>query len=48
MLKKTEYCRKQYVKPELSVHDNLREITFECPAWQCSVVVPDPPPPPEA
>lgn len=36
-------CREAYVKPELSVHDNLRDITYECPQWQCSVVVPPPP-----
>lgn len=29
-----------YSKPELTRHANLKEITFECPAWQCSVVVP--------
>ena len=29
--------RETYVKPELVIHDNLREITFECPDWQCSV-----------
>lgn len=37
------HCPEAYVKPELSVHDNLREITFECPQWQCSVVVPPSP-----
>ena len=35
--------RDTYEKPELTRHDNLKEITFECPAWQCSVVVPPPP-----
>lgn len=35
-----KHCREPYVKPELSIHDNLRKITFECPEWQCSVVVP--------
>jgi len=38
--------REPYAKPELVKHDSLKEITFECPAWQCSVVVPDPPPAP--
>lgn len=37
--------REPYAKPELMKHDNLKEITFECPEWQCSVVVPPPPPP---
>jgi hypothetical protein len=37
------HSRETYVKPELLIHDNLREITFECPNWQCSVVVPPPP-----
>jgi len=32
-----------YAKPELTRHDNLKEITFECPQWQCSVTVPPPP-----
>lgn len=44
MFEKQNHCREPYVKPELSVHDNLREITFECPQWQCSVTVPPPPP----
>ncbi len=35
--------REPYAKPELVKHDNLKEITFECPAWQCSVTVPPPP-----
>ncbi len=43
MFDKQNHCREPYVKPELSVHDNLREITFECPQWQCSVTVPPPP-----
>ena len=32
-----------YKKPELTRLDNLKEITFECPNWQCSVVVPPAP-----
>lgn len=32
-----------YAKPELVRHENLKEITFECPQWQCSVTVPPPP-----
>ena len=42
-VKKT--AREPYVKPQLSRHENLKEITFECPNWQCSVVVPPPPSP---
>jgi hypothetical protein len=34
---------KKYTRPELKKLDNLKEITFECPEWQCSVVVPPPP-----
>jgi len=41
--KKSDH-REPYAKPELVRHDNLKDITFECPAWQCSVVVPPPPP----
>ena len=33
-------AREPYAKPELVKHDNLKEITFECPTWQCSVAVP--------
>jgi hypothetical protein len=40
---KMEHLRKAYEKPELVALDNLKEITFECPQWQCSVVVPPPP-----
>jgi len=32
-----------YEKPVLEKHSNLKDITFECPNWQCSVVVPPPP-----
>lgn len=42
---KTAKTRELYTKPELVKHDNLKEITFECPEWQCSVVVPPPPNP---
>lgn len=35
--------RETYAKPVLVKHSNLREITFECPEWQCSVTVPPPP-----
>ncbi|MHB1389768.1 MAG: hypothetical protein ACYCXF_00815 [Thermoleophilia bacterium] len=35
--------REPYAKPELVKHDNLKDITFECPNWQCSVTVPPPP-----
>lgn len=43
MFEKQSHCRDAYEKPGLVVHDNLKEITFECPNWQCSVVVPPPP-----
>lgn len=33
--------RETYEKPELSKLDNLRDITFDCPEFQCSVVVPE-------
>lgn len=32
-----------YTKPCLTRHDNLKEITRECPDWQCSVTVPGAP-----
>jgi hypothetical protein len=35
--------RELYVRPVLVKHESLREITFECPEWQCSVTVPPPP-----
>lgn len=37
--------REPYAKPKLVRHENLKAITFECPDWQCSVVVPPPPSP---
>jgi hypothetical protein len=40
--KKSDH-RELYAKPELVKQDNLKDITFECPAWQCSVTVPPPP-----
>ena len=36
-------AREPYAKPELAKQDNLKDLTFECPNWQCSVVVPPPP-----
>jgi hypothetical protein len=27
-------ARETYAKPELVKHDNLKDITFECPNWQ--------------
>jgi hypothetical protein len=42
MKAKTE-TRKPYAKPAMVKHENLKEITFECPDWQCSVTVPGPP-----
>ncbi|MHB1361774.1 MAG: hypothetical protein ACYCW5_04135 [Thermoleophilia bacterium] len=38
--------RAPYTKPAIKKHDNLKEMTFECPDWQCSVTVPPPPPNP--
>lgn len=38
-----ESIKKTYEKPALKKVQNLRDITFECPEWQCSVVVPPPP-----
>jgi len=35
--------REPYEKPCLIKHTGLREITLECPDWQCSVAVPPPP-----
>lgn len=35
-----------YDKPSLVKMSNLREITFDCPNFQCSVLVPPAPPPP--
>lgn len=34
--------REPYEKPVLVRHENLKDVTFECPNWQCSVVVPAP------
>jgi len=36
-------AREPYAKPELLRHENLKDITFECPNWQCSVTVPPAP-----
>jgi hypothetical protein len=35
--------RERYGKPQLKRIENLRDITRECPDWQCSVEVPPPP-----
>jgi hypothetical protein len=32
-----------YAKPEIARIGNLKDVTFECPEWQCSVIVPPPP-----
>ncbi len=32
-----------YEKPVLTKHDNLKELTFECSNWSCSVTVPPAP-----
>jgi hypothetical protein len=39
----TEKTREPYAKPVLVRHENLRDVTFECPDWQCSVAVPGDP-----
>ncbi len=36
-------CRKSYQKPELVKLDNVKELTYECFDWQCSVTVPPAP-----
>ncbi len=33
----------EYVKPVLTRHVNLKDVTFECSGWQCSVTVPPAP-----
>ena len=35
--------RELYIRPVMVRLENLREVTFECPQWQCSVTVPPPP-----
>ena len=42
---KQEKRREAYAPPVLMAKGNLREVTFECPEWQCSIVVPPPPAP---
>lgn len=39
----TRGTKAPYEKPVLTRHQNLRDLTFECPGFQCSVVVPPPP-----
>ncbi|MFA5801495.1 MAG: hypothetical protein WC911_03375 [Thermoleophilia bacterium] len=41
----TKEAREPYAKPEMVKHHNLKDLTFECPQWQCSVTVPPPPQP---
>ena len=36
----SQHKKKHYTKPVLTKHENLRDLTFECPNWQCSVTVP--------
>ena len=43
MIQQKEAGPRPNEKPCLLRHDNLKEITFECPAWQCSVTVPPAP-----
>ncbi|MCL4309843.1 MAG: hypothetical protein M0Z32_00820 [Actinomycetota bacterium] len=42
-MKSKQKKREPYAKPELVKHDNLKEITFGCANWQCSVTVPSAP-----
>lgn len=35
--------KQTYTKPVLIRKGKLKEITLECPDWQCSVTVPGPP-----
>lgn len=32
--------REKYEPPVLKKIDSLKAVTYECPSWQCSVVVP--------
>lgn len=32
--------REKYEPPVLKKLDSLKAVTYECPSWQCSVVVP--------
>ncbi len=41
-MKKKE-TREPYAKPELVKHENLKDLTFECSNWSCSVTVPPAP-----
>ena len=43
MVSKQDNHREPYAKPELVKRDNLKDVTFECPNWQCSVTVPPQP-----
>jgi len=35
--------KETYAKPEITRLGSIINITFECPEWQCSVIVPPPP-----
>lgn len=39
---KTSDKREPYVSPELVKHENLKDVTFECDGWSCSIAVPPP------
>lgn len=43
MRKRTDSEREKYERPVLRKLDSLRAVTYECPSWQCSVVVPNQP-----
>ncbi len=36
-------AKASYQKPKLTRHANLKELTFECANWSCSVTVPPAP-----
>jgi len=42
-MKSGKHAQHAYEKPRLVRLENIKEVTFECPAWQCSVTVPPPP-----
>lgn len=38
--------QQDYEKPTMVKLDNLKDLTLECPEFQCSIGVPPPPPAP--
>jgi len=43
MKKQESEVKAEYEKPSLNKHENLRELTFDCVDWNCSVTVPPAP-----